>query len=421
MRKILDKTFILLLISLLLCPFLFSFGRAEIDSREALRALYAEKTGLFSGEIYLETPNVQGEYRAGALTREALEAALGEVNFVRALAGVGEVSLRDDLNELCQYGAVLLAANGALSHAPEQPQDMDDAFYAQGQSAAAQCNLARFNWMESDILRLAVQNFARDEGERNELVLGHRRWLLYPNMQVVGFGLANGAGGETYALMYVMDDAAQADYDLICWPGEGYFPAEYLTKDTFWSVSPNPDRYDLQGSSVVVRLEELVSGACFEFDFSGECSDCALAGGRYGDGPAYVFRPDLSGAAGISNGYEQNQMWQVTLSGLKAWEGGAEEKVYQVVMASLTPIDPAMVEFDEQEITLAEGEARDVSARVVPSWADDTRLFWSVEDERVASVDQAGRVTALAPGRTRLIARAVNGREDSIPLVVRAG
>ncbi len=407
MKRFICKVLTVIFITLLTSPFVFAFSDAKIDSAESLRALYRQMVPDAGEDGYASEPS------EGTLAR-----ALGEVNFLRALAGLSPVTMTDELNSLCQHGAVLLAANGELSHTPGRPEGMDETLYALGRDAAAQSNLARFNWTGSDLLREAVLSFARDEGERNEGVLGHRRWLLYPHMGRTGFGLACDASRRTYALMYAVDDSAQADYDLIAWPGEGVFPAEYLTKDTWWSISPNPDRYDLQNSRVTIALEELNSGARFEFDFAAGEGGCTVAGGRYGDGPAYAFRPALSEYEAVADGYEQNQVWRVTLRGLIDAEGNEAGREYVVTMASLTPIDPAMVEFDLDELTLSVGETCAVEARVVPAWADDTTLSWSAEDESIASVDERGQVTGLRPGHTRLTARAVNGREESIDVRV---
>ena len=120
----------------------------------------------------------------------------------------------------------------------------------------------------------------------------------------------------------------------------------------------------------------------------------------------------------MAGGYEQNQVWRVTLRGLIDAAGNEVEREYAVTMASLTPIDPAMVEFDLDELTVCGGASCQVEARVVPAWADDTSLRWSVEDESIASVDERGQVTGLRPGHTRLTARAVNGREESIDVRV---
>lgn len=402
MVKCMGKVVISYFVFLLFSQYLFPFAAAEADSVKALRALYGQKMA--------ESRQIGAD--------EAVLRALGEANFLRALSGLSELEIKEELNALCTQGAELLAANGELSHTPPQPEGMRDEDYARGCQAAGQSNLARFNWTDGDLLREAVLSFARDEGERNERVLGHRRWLLYPGMKYTGFGQACDAEGRTYALMYVMDDSAQADYDLIAWPSAGYFPAEYLTNETFWSISPNPERYDLQNSCVTITLEELASGARFEFDFSEGSEYCALAGGRYGDGPAYAFRPELAQYEAVANGYEQNQVWRVMVSGLLAQDGAPVEREYTVRMASLMPIDPAMVEFEEEELTLSAGQSCAVQARVLPAWADDTSLEWQVEDERIAQVDAEGCLTALAPGKTRLTARAVNGRETSIPVNV---
>ncbi len=417
-------TYKLLFIILLSAGLFSSAYGAENAQREALRADYraiAEKeyTGVFN-----VAPSAAAPYEAGEIAVEALSQALETANFIRSLAGLDELQLDEALCEKAQKGAVLLAANEALSHQPGCPEDMAEDFYMEGADAAASSNLAMFNWQAEDLLIEAVLSFARDDGESNLALVGHRRWLLYPGMGKTGFGLAEDAQGRSYAVMYVMDASnEEANYDAVCWPSGGLFPAEFMEKETPWSISLNPDRYDLNRSDPVIELREEQSGAVFLFDGFQENPALphylALGGGRYGDGPAYIFRPDLDEYDALMYGYQQNQIWTVRVTGLVCADGSAAEAMtYRVEMFSLTPQDPAAVEVEPRELSLRVGESARLSAQVIPVWADDLGISWRSADETIASVDADGTVQALSQGETEIIAMSVNGREDAVCLTV---
>lgn len=414
---------LLLMILLFTLSFLDS-SRAENHDVQAVRTKYLEEMHKESKLSYVNAPSVSAPYAVGGLSDEALEAALGSVNFIRYLAYLEPLELDSALTDAAQHGAVLMAANASLSHFPEQPDDMEDSFYLIGSQAAASCNLASFNWSEDDLLIQAANQFSRDDGEGNREILGHRRWLLYPGMKYTGFGLAQDAQGRSYAAMYVMDDSrAEADYDLIAWPSAGAFPAEYLTADTPWSVSFNPDIYDLQASCPRVTLTEQSCGAEFVFDeiledVQGE-KYFLIASGRYGDGPAYVFHPDLSEYNELMYGYQQNQVWTVRIEGMILLGGSPAETVeYTVSMISLTPIDPAAVEILPREIIISAGQTAELTAQVIPTWADDLSLTWESENEDIAVVDENGVVTGVKAGACGIFARSANGRYDRIEVTV---
>ncbi len=420
MRKFYKSFFIfLLLISLQ-----GSVAQAGNEEREALRTAYSKISGYEIHTAYINRPAVQSPYSAGELSREALDQALASVNFLRTLAGLEPLELDMSLCDAAQCGAMLLAANQGLSHTPDRPQDMPESLYRTGAEATAACNLAMFNWQADDLLREAAFYFARDDGEGNRALLGHRRWLLYPGMGVTGFGLAEDVQGHSYATMYVLDSSRDAaDYDMILWPSEGVFPAECMLSETPWSISPNPRLYDLNQSDPVIRMTEEVSGASFVFDgFQEDTSQdqyFALGGGRYGDGPAYIFRPDLARIDELMYGYQQNQLWTIRLEGLVRADGSpAEPMEYRVEMVSLTPQDPSAVEITQRALSLRVGENAVLEAQVIPDWADDLSVSWHSADESVATVDKNGMVRALSPGQTQIIAEAVNGRFDCAEVTV---
>ena len=86
-------------------------------------------------------------------------------------------------------------------------------------------------------------------------------------------------------------------------------------------------------------------------------------------------------------------------------------------MVSLYPVEPASVEVAPREAALRPGETLQLSAAVIPEWADDLSIIWSSGDERVATVEN-GLVTAVSAGECEIIATSVNGKCDVCRLTV---
>jgi len=386
-------------------------GREEV--REAFSTISDWTEGLFS-----EEPSCQSPYTAGALLPGAAEDALQYLNFLRALAGLPAVEYSDIYAMYSQHAAVLLSGLGYASHNPPQPEDMSGDFYHTAYTGASRGNIAVFGWSDDNLLRKGILYLLRDEGEANLPILGHRRWALSPCMGKTGFGFAIGANRESYAVMYAVDDSAVCEWSSIAWPAAGAFPAELLSADTPWSLSLNPEDYDLSASSPALTLTESSSGAEYRFDFSGygESGYSTVSFEEYGSGPCLIFRPRLE-RYGI-HAYEQNQTWRVEITGLVSPDGSCADLSYTVDMIALFPEHPAAVELSRWEASLAPGESLALSASVLPAYADDLSVTWRSTDETVAVVDETGLVTAVAPGQCEITATASNGVSDACTLTV---
>ena len=75
------------------------------------------------------------------------------------------------------------------------------------------------------------------------------------------------------------------------------------------------------------------------------------------------------------------------------------------------------VEISPLEAGLSPGGTLQMSAAVVPAWADDTAVDWRSSDEAVATVDGNGLVTAVGPGTCEIVASA-GGYEDRCIITV---
>lgn len=389
------------------------------DTREEMRAAYREVGNFTQDTPYLEQPSAEAPYSSGALTEEALEDGLKYLNFLRELAGLDPVSRNRLYDYRCQNGATLLAALDLADHNPPQPEDMSDDFYESAHLATASSNLAKFNWMRPTMLREGLAYFVRDDGDANLSVLGHRRWLLNPYMAETGFGLANSKTGMSYVLMYAHDFGnADAQWSEVCWPAAGVFPVELMHADLAWSVSLNPEQYDLEQSQVTVELMEEEMGKIFRFDCSQGIGDgfCSVSLTEYGAGGCIIFRPDFTNVDFTD--YQQNQSWTVRIAGLKNSIGETVELNYTVDMASLYVQEVANIELSDLEKEVRVNDVFELSAAVIPNYADDLTVYWHSSDETIAVVNEVGTVTALRAGACEIIAQSANGREDRCALTV---
>ena len=388
---------------------LLFFSSAQAMDRGEMRALY-EKVRLARSDA--------SPYAGDELSDEAQDAALAQLNFLRTLAGLDEVSLNELYTLRCHQAAQVLAANDTLTHTPAQPEGVDDDIYVSAALGAAGSNIASFNWMRDDILIDGVNYFVRDDGDMNLATLAHRRWLLNPQMRETGFGLCNAESGTSYVAMYAVDTQNDAEWEYVAWPSDEVFPVELMEHALAWSVSINDDIYDLDASAPQVTLVELESGAAFEFDMNAGSGDgyCTISREAYGAGPCLIFRPDLE-AADIEE-YTQNQRWQVQVTGLVRRDGGAAGIEYICEMASLYPQAVANVELSAVEAQLTAGNDLQLTANVIPSYADDLSITWSSSDDAVATVDESGNVHAVSEGACDIRATSVNGRYDECHVAV---
>ena len=396
------------------------FSCAHARTRDELRAAYGAIAELRSGELpYAEAPDPEGFSSIGEVAPDKLADALNCLNFIRWIAGVGEVRLSEIYSLRCQNAALLLAANDAISHSPEKPAGMHADLYESGLLGAEGSNLACLNWMGPNLLVDAVEYFVRDDGEMNLSTLGHRRWLLSPAMAETGFGLASAESGASYIAMYAVDDGnAAGAWDHVAWPSGGAFPVELMRHDLAWSLSLSAAAYDLSASRPVVTLTEETSGAAFRFDPANGSSDgyCSIDPTPIGGGGCIIFRPHLEGA-GLSE-YLQNQSWTVRVRGLVRADGTAVEISYRCEMVSLYPQDAVNVEISQLEAQLKVGESLQLGAQVIPSYADNLSIRWISSDGSVAMVTADGLVTALGEGSCSIIAQSINGRQDACGLTV---
>jgi len=201
--------------------------------------------------------------QAGSIGADYREATRQQINFFRALAGLpAAVSMDSGFSADDQQAALMFSANGQLSHFPPSSWRC---YTANGYEAAGKSNLALGNTGPD-----AVKGYMDDDGTNNAIV-GHRRWLLYPQTQLMGTGDVTDApnGGYNTNALWVQDGnfggvrPAVRD-DFVAWPPQGYVPYDLVPAR--WSFS-YPDA-DFSAATVTVTRDGQPVSVRFEINAS---------------------------------------------------------------------------------------------------------------------------------------------------------
>ena len=277
-------------------------GRTSINKpdMEELRQLYNSLPTY--DKLYKTEPVVEGtDYHIAVLSDEAYDTAKGLINYYRRVAGLGDITLSDDVNESAAYGALALAMNNSgLTHYPSQPKDMSSIDYNKAYAATTSSNLSSASgYSEKRIISVAVSGQIGDSDSSNIDTLGHRRWLLNPGVKTLGIGSANN-NYNYYTDIRVFGDGIQSesvnDYDFIAWPSSGANLTDTFTKDTPWSVTLNPKVY-YTPTDVSVEVKSLRYGTTWYFDNNTGYGTSSVDNyfniekSRYGVANCIIFRP----------------------------------------------------------------------------------------------------------------------------------
>lgn len=233
------------------------------SQREAVRNFY---NALFAASNNVDmgwTGSISG-CASGSTAQTFRDAVALRVNVLRALAGVpAAVTFNDTYNGKAQQAALMMSANNQLDHFPPSSWAC---YTAVGGEAAGKSNLS-LGLAGADAVTFGQ---LKDDGDNNAVV-GHRRWLLYPQTQEMGSGDVAGDDSHRPAnVLWVQDshilDARPAVRDgFVAWPPPGFVP--YPLAFARWSLSyPDADfsaatvSMSRAGVAVPVTLETVTNG-----------------------------------------------------------------------------------------------------------------------------------------------------------------
>jgi hypothetical protein len=180
----------------------------------------------------------------GSLPDEALETALGLVNLYRSMAGLEPVEMSTENNRLAQGCALLMAANGSITHTPPASWEC---YSQEAADTAASSSVSSGPALES------IDGYMIDPG--NPTTIGHRRWILSSMLAGIGFGSA-GRFSCQYQPAQRPPSGAPA---WVAWPPPGQIPIDafgtFFAKldQTGWSVQS--DSIDLASADVTVTSD----------------------------------------------------------------------------------------------------------------------------------------------------------------------
>ena len=203
----------------------------ETASESAVRSAFDKEFGLEPPPLDW-TGSVE-DCDPGTTNRVHQEATLSRVNWYRAMAGVEpSVTLNDQYTIYAQAAALTMLASDQLSHEPD---------------SSFNC-LTEWSYMGASNSNLylgsrgpdSIDGYVEDEGENNTSV-GHRRWILLPELLEIGTGDTTGSNA-----LFVLGDkenlnAKTREDGFVMWPPRGYVPRSTIYPR--WSISAEKALY----------------------------------------------------------------------------------------------------------------------------------------------------------------------------------
>ncbi len=190
--------------------------------REAVLAAYRAEFGREEPD-WGYTGNV-ADCVAGTTSQAFRDSVIQRVNWYRRMAGLGTITENIEHSRTAQHAALMMAANGRLSHSPASDWKC---YSAAGATGAASSNLARGS---NGIF--AINAYMQDYG-RSNVSVGHRRWILLPQLTTIGTGdvpLEQGVQSASNALYVFVPRASTREVreqrGFVAWPPAGFVPSE---------------------------------------------------------------------------------------------------------------------------------------------------------------------------------------------------
>ncbi|MDQ0250220.1 uncharacterized protein YkwD [Sphingomonas kyeonggiensis] len=207
--------------------------------------------------LYSAQPNIAA-CQAGTLKAEVGARVLATLNDIRAHHRLPAVTYASADEPAVQQSALMMAANGALSHFPPSSWNC---YTSAGATAAGQSNIylgtggLRYS-QDADILI----GWLTDTNNITANNIGHRRWLLYPFLSTIAYGRVAGvwqtnnrADGASIKVINSTQNTAGPLPDYVAYPFEDY-PARYFENGALLSFGVIANKSSNFGSNQQVNF-----------------------------------------------------------------------------------------------------------------------------------------------------------------------
>jgi len=286
-------------------------------SRTAVAAAY-QQAFLPQGQVADGWTGSVNRCEAGTTRLDYRNAVIDRINFYRALAGLpGTVLQTSDttIGGNAQSAALMMSAQGSLSHSPGSTWACYSEGGAGGSGGAGSANLALGRAGPG-----AIDLYVDDPGSGNEFV-GHRRWLLFPPQQVMATGDIPSGTRSNALWVFGPQGVRPPTPEGVAWPPRGFVPYQVLpTASNRWSLSLRNAGFSAASVSMSVNGQPIAVSI-----------ESRTANG-YGDN-TLVWRPATGGNAVVYGGAGVDRTYQVSVTGI----GGSG--VPSSVSYSVTVID----------------------------------------------------------------------------------
>lgn len=253
---------------------------------------------------YKRKPSLKEPYSAGQLSDDALKSSLNALNTYRYIVGLpANVRLNSTYSDLAAKATLINCLNNDfLSHYPERPTQLSaakyDSLYNDGYKGASHSNLAYRGGSWYQAMEEAVDSWMHDTDAGNISAVGHRRWLLDPNLTEVGFGQTviddSNYSHRSYNAVYVNDDTYYPNSNKsVAWPAVNT-PVTYFLADPFrgapaWSFSVGrPIDIDM----VKVRIKSAADKKVWNFSSTSADGYFNVNNNCIGDPGCVIFMPE---------------------------------------------------------------------------------------------------------------------------------